>query len=226
MCLQLYTISCTVWRGHAPSLNLPSEGTEEAILKPLPANEPGKILSPRITSTKFHERWRKTGYLVVFLKQLKSVGLRPSLQCPSTQGNSPLWGCAETRGGRVRSLTWKKGWFLTSCAPWGPAPSRFLGSLQSSRCSRSCATGPIRGGKGGEHFRIRLGGLGGRQGQRAPSPTLPRPLTLPAPILVQPRSPGDLCLRVPLALQGEGRGPRQQLEEEDAQTPPVHSLMG
>lgn len=145
----------------------------------------------------------------------------PSMS-PNPEQQPGLGMCREARG-RLRSLTWKNGWFLTSCAPWGPAPSRFLGSLQSSRCSRSCATGPIRGGKGGEHFRIRLGGLAGRQGQRAPPQPCPGPS---AALCIPPYSPGHLCLRVPLTLQREGRGPRQQLEEQDAQAPPVHSLPG
>lgn len=143
-------------------------------------------------------------YLAVFLSQVKSAGLRSSLQGPPTQSSSPVWvACGELWGG-VRNLTWKKGWFLTSCAPWGPAPSRFLGSLQSSRRSRSCATGPIRGGKGGEHFRIRLGGLGGRQGQRAPSPTLPRPLPAP-PFLSSPahRDTSACVFLSPSSVKGE-----------------------
>lgn len=64
---------------------------------------------------------------------------------------------------------------------------------------------------------------GGVRGSEPPPQPCPGPS---ATLLAQPRSPGHLRLRVPLALQGEGRGPRQQLEEQDTQAPPVHSLPG
>lgn len=135
----------------------------------------------------------------------KSSEIGQSQTNPSVSPNpeqQPGFGMCREVCGRLRSLTWKNGWFLTSCAPWGPAPSRFLGSLQSSRCSRSCATGPIRGGKGGEHFRIRLGGLAGRQGQRAPpSPAqAPRLPSAPSPTH---RDTSACVFRSPSSVKGE-----------------------
>lgn len=112
--------------------------------------------------------------------------------------------------------------------PLGPRAQSLLGILAKQPLQQVLRHGPDPRGEGRGALQDPSGRIGGVSGAASPppQPCPGRPCSPLAALHVQPYSPRHLSLRVPLALQGEGRGPRQQLEEQDAQAPPVHSLPG